>query len=239
MALAACKKNGDDNNPVIDTTSTTMVYSIGGVSDVKIASNGYKAELPLAIALTSGFAEKVTLSLSGLPDNVKHEFTTPAGLPTYKSTLTIRSHDAAPGTYPVTLSGATAANTKKNVNFNLVIDNPTDCTTTMAGNYTAGEHCSASTTVVVNVAATIDNMPNVMILDGIAPIPIAAKFNCGTGTLTLVENSFTDSNGFHSVFTGAGSFSEATKTIKLTIFNTADFQGGHSVTTSCIYTLAR
>jgi hypothetical protein len=239
LALAACKKNEYDNQ----TNPNAIAYTINGVSDVKISSNGGKGTLPLSVTLTSGTQETVALSLSGMPEKVTASFSAASGTPTYASVLTITSDNAKEGTYPITLTGTSASNVKKTVNFNLVIDKPTDCATPMAGNYTGTIQCGSSPSAT-SFSATVDgsklNVLYINNLSGAKQVP--ATLDCAKGTITLTETISTEPAGAYTrttKVTGSGTFIEAAHSMNLTVTVESSYTGLPPNTSTCNYTMIK
>jgi hypothetical protein len=247
IALSACKKNEyGNNNPNTPTNPNALVYSINGVSDVKIPTNGGKEELVLAIAMTSGTQEAVTLSLSGVPAKVKAEFSTTSGTPTFTSTLSITSDDAAQGTYPLTLTGTTASGAKKTVNFNLVIDKPEDCATPMAGSYHGTRTCNGSSTpdpTAFMAQVDASKMNTLLLTAGVlGPNPVPAVLDCGKGTVTLTETNSVVGSGPNSQtikVTGSGTFNAELHKMDITVVLVITYSGQQPNTTTCTYSMVK
>ena len=73
-------------------------------------NQGAAAAFSVSVGLVSGTAQLVNLTASGLPTGVTYSFTQPGGDPPFSSTLNIYTTvNTPPGTYPITITGSTAA----------------------------------------------------------------------------------------------------------------------------------
>jgi streptogramin lyase len=81
------------------------MINMTGTTNVTISQGG-SASFDLAVTLTSGTPESVSLNYSGLPPLATASFTVPSGLPTFHSELDIQtSADTPAGSYPITITG--------------------------------------------------------------------------------------------------------------------------------------
>lgn len=245
LAIGSCKKNEYDNNPNTNpnTNPNAISYTVNGVSDVKVPSNGGKGTLSLSIALVSGTQETVTLSLSGVPDKVNAEFSSASGTPAFTSTLTLTSNNAAQGTYPITLTGTSASNVKKTVNFNLIVEKPTDCAAAMVGNFTGTMSCGGAPSNTSFITTKHPSDLNTLLIEGLTGTPIPAVLDCGQGTLTLKETTYSQPYGpgtMDTKVTGSGTFVESAHTMTITVTRAITYSmGGSGGTTTCVYTMAK
>src|SRR5690606_8314032 len=115
-------------------------FNINGISDVKVPANGSNS-LALSVQYTSGVQENVTLGITGVPGKTTSEFSTTSGIPTFASTLSFTSNMEAEGIYPLTLTSTSVSGVKKEFNFNLIIDKPSDCSTSLLGTYQGSQQC--------------------------------------------------------------------------------------------------
>jgi len=75
-------------------------YSVTVMPSTQTIMLGNASTYVVVVSLGSGAGEPVSLSLSGLPTDIQHSFSTPSGIPTYSSTLTIdTSASTSPGNY--------------------------------------------------------------------------------------------------------------------------------------------
>lgn len=95
--LASCKR--DDKGP-------ENAFTIDGIKDVSFDSAGIHV-LNLSVAKVSGMAERVVLSVSGLPSGAMARISPSAGTPPFNATITFsQSGPTTPGIYPIHIKGS-------------------------------------------------------------------------------------------------------------------------------------
>lgn len=108
LALAAsfssCSKGGSDPSSGSSTRKTS--YKVNGLTDVSVQNNpdSNTSVTTLTITDTLKSAQKVSLSLEGLPNGCGGNLSITSGYPTYTTVLTIVDTNATPGVYPIKLN---------------------------------------------------------------------------------------------------------------------------------------
>lgn len=212
-AIFGCSKKEDSttSNNTVKPDSNAMAYVITGLTDINIGRTD-STTLALGITLTKGKQEKLTLSTSGLPTGVTGTFANPSGIPSFATTFTLKSNNAAGGTYPFKVIGTSASDSVKTYDLTLKINTPAGCVYELVGNYTSTYTCSSSGTQTSKVDSTgvkdqisITNVP-------FFPGTILANVNCTNKTLTIpsqVKMQFTIS--------GSGTFTSNSMNIQYTV----------------------
>lgn len=126
--VVACSKkddpNNNPNNPApVDTTAYD--YKLGTVPDVDL-SNGGTAIQSFDVTYLEGKAEKVTISVSGLPAGVTDSIAPAAGTPTYTAFIAYTASAATPGTYTVKVTTTGESGLLKEDTFSLSVANRKD-----------------------------------------------------------------------------------------------------------------
>ncbi len=113
LLFSACKKD-DPVNPVASQ------FVIEGIDQVNLSTSA-GSKLDLSISSSSGAAEAVSLSVTGLPTGVNAVFSPVSGTPPFDASVTFsRTSTAIPGTYPIKVVGTSASFTKS-YDLNLVV----------------------------------------------------------------------------------------------------------------------
>jgi len=114
LLFMACKKGGDDN--------PLNQFEITGVHDMNFGTTGGNI-LALSIEQTSGTAEQITLSVTGLPAGIQAAITPASGTPDFSSTVTFTMNGSVTaGTYPVKIVGSNAsASFSKSYDLNIIV----------------------------------------------------------------------------------------------------------------------
>jgi len=84
------------------TANTSQVSSCGAAG----------AAFPIDVLAFGGFSDQVALSLSGQPNGLGHSFTPATAVAPFQSNLALTTTGVAAGTYPLTVSGVSGANTR-------------------------------------------------------------------------------------------------------------------------------
>lgn len=103
----------------VDTSLT-----ISGISDIRTTVWGQNM-LNLTVTRNSGLEQKVTMSVTGLPENAKAEFTAISGYTTFNTYLQINTVFTKPGIYPLVITSSSETGKTKDYNVNLIVDTPT------------------------------------------------------------------------------------------------------------------
>lgn len=110
-----------DNTPLPTDTSLT----IAGISDIRTTSWS-TFTLPLTVSRNIGLEQKVTMTISGLPANVKAKWSAISGYTTFNTNLELDVMFATPGTYPLVINSKTDKGKSMDYTVNLIIDTFTD-----------------------------------------------------------------------------------------------------------------
>lgn len=82
-------------------------FSISASPPTRKVTAGEVESYTIVVSLVSGEAKPVSLTLAGLPSEVKHSFNPPSSNPTFQSTLeVVTGKNAKPGTYTLTLTAS-------------------------------------------------------------------------------------------------------------------------------------
>lgn len=152
--LSACSKS-DNSNPGTTTNTggnnttsqpdSSMQYIVNGLTDITINPTD-STYLALGVNLEKGTQEKVTLSVTGLPQNVSAGFSAPSGIPSFGTIITIKSQKATPGSYPIKFTGTTASGKVKSYDLNLKVNEQPvkpgyECIKDIVGKYQMTSNC--------------------------------------------------------------------------------------------------
>lgn len=132
VGFTACKKKENVIPPVVNDTTTVnpqpaldTSITISGITDIHVDMYGFNS-LPLTISRNSGLEEKVTLSITGMPQEIESEFAPSSGYASFTTRLETKAYFAKSGTYPVQITSTRESSGKtKTYNVNIVIDTPT------------------------------------------------------------------------------------------------------------------
>lgn len=137
FTFSACKKK---ESTILPSPETDTVYVKPAIrTDSSIAIDGIKEirttswdeyTLPLTIQRIHGLERRVSMSVSGLPEHVKAEFSSTSGYTTFNTNLLLNIMFVTPGTYPLTITGSTDQG-KMDYTVNFVVDSLTtdECNT--------------------------------------------------------------------------------------------------------------
>lgn len=186
ILLGSCSKSDNKTTTPASTTPVdvdSMRYSVNGLTDVSIKRTD-SVVLALGIVHNGGRQEKLDLAILGLPENVFATFQTTSGIPSYATTLTLKSSKALSGDYPIKIAARTASNTVKEFEIKLNIKKANEsCAENMAGTYTYYDCASKS-----NADCKVKAMgPNKIELNGLPGIynTVEADVDCIDETLNI------------------------------------------------------
>lgn len=144
IVITSCKREKQDiTSPLSPLDSarlfTDTSYIISGVNDLKMPSYGIDS-LNLSAHHTDGIQRRVKLSLSGLPENARSNFTTQSGYTPFNTQINMKMKFVKPGTYPLTLTAVPDIGNTKTFNVNLRVEEmeQNDCDALFAYNQLAG-----------------------------------------------------------------------------------------------------
>jgi hypothetical protein len=112
LAFSACKTKPDTNNvtPNNDTPGnnpeqTDSSYIVSGLTDINIGLYRDSAIMIIGVQHISGQQQKVSFSVSGMPDGITATLTPESGIPPFATTARFLSSYAKAGTYPIKFTG--------------------------------------------------------------------------------------------------------------------------------------
>ncbi|PZF72489.1 hypothetical protein [Taibaiella soli] len=124
IGLFSCTKSGTDTTSGTGANTNKTSYKVNGVVDVSIQNNpdSNTSVTTLTITDTLKSAQKITLSLDGLPNGVTGTLSNTSGYPTYTSVLTfVDASNATPGVYPIKLNCEGSISGKASYTINLTV----------------------------------------------------------------------------------------------------------------------
>ncbi|PZF72490.1 hypothetical protein [Taibaiella soli] len=123
IGLFSCTKSGTDTTSGTGANTNKTSYKVNGVVDVSIQNNpdSNTSVTTLTITDTLKSAQKITLSLDGLPNGVSGSLSNTSGYPTYSTVLTFVDTNATPGVYPVKLNCEGSVSGKTTYTIDLTI----------------------------------------------------------------------------------------------------------------------
>lgn len=219
--FSSCGKDDEDNPPVVPASSFDFIIS--GVSDVNVNRNK-SVTLPLSVELKSGNQEAVTLSVSGLPQNVRDSFYAQSGTPTFGTALTLIANGAPIGSSEITLNAKSASGVTKDYKFKLNVTGAADCRDDIVGLYTVTNNCQSGLTQVF-----ISKNPATSNTIFIELFPLVrdrteVTVDCSDQKLSVVNDKFSmvthpGSGAVSFTLNATGSFSGNTFTLNYTLNN--------------------
>lgn len=105
MASLSCRKSEPDLEPYYEPTYGNLKYLIQGVKDVSMERIG-SANVNIYINRQEGKIENVMLTAINLPQGLSVTFTPNISLPSFNSTMTVKSTRVKEGTYEITVRGS-------------------------------------------------------------------------------------------------------------------------------------
>ncbi len=229
FAYTSCSKS--DNPPksnVNNTTdSTAMKYIINGITDHTMSWTD-SLIMPLAIGYAGGNQEKLTLSVSGLPQGATANFDVSSGIPAFASILTLRTNNTPGGVYDVKVISTTERDSVKTYGMKLTVNGePAPCA--KAGNYENVQTNMQNTSDVqtVDVTAELTAEKNHLLLknciysdmeDGInwKSYDVEVILDCGNNTLQVVPKRVFDNSPYDMEGDGTFSDNKLDFTVKIT-----------------------
>lgn len=108
-----------DTNKPVDTSLT-----IAGIKDIRTTSWS-EVSIPLIVSRNNGLEQKVTMTVNGVPANIKAEFSSVTGYTTFNTNLMLEIGFIAPGTYDLKIMSVSDNGKTKDYTIQLVIDSMT------------------------------------------------------------------------------------------------------------------
>lgn len=135
LTFTACEKKKSSILPppevdtvYIDTTTVKPVdtsLTIAGISDIR-TTPWSEVVMPITVMRNIGSEQKVSMSISGVPANVKAKFSSVTGYTTFNTNLMLDVRFAAPGTYEMKIVSVSETGKTKDYIVHLVIDSMTN-----------------------------------------------------------------------------------------------------------------
>lgn len=111
-----------DTNMHMLPIDTSIVIS--GLSDMNTTPWG-QFTLPLSIIRTTGPQQLLTMTITGLPNNTRHEWSSESGYPSFNTDLHLDMQFVKAGSYPLKISGRMENGRSKNYDVTLLVDSMT------------------------------------------------------------------------------------------------------------------
>lgn len=105
VALFGCRKSEPDLEPYYEPTYGDLKYLIQGVKDVSMERIG-QANVNIFINRQEGKIENVMLTAINLPEGMSVSFAPNISLPSFNSTMTVKSTRVKVGVYEITVRGS-------------------------------------------------------------------------------------------------------------------------------------
>ena len=240
ITFGACTKKESTKLPppvtdtvYVDTHSHSMPIDtsvvIAGISDL-LGINWDEVSLDLSVMRTKGLEQKVSMMVSGLPENAKAKWSAASGYTTFNTSLMLDLMFVKSGTYPLTIASTTESGKTKDYTVNLVVDSMTkrECNNALLSNasgslsttdpaidsvvytFTTLQNDFNNTQLSLrNVVLSFDMMPtkNFLSYSATSNYHVKVNINCEDGTLTIPEQEVTGrsmSGGNTEMFTISG-----------------------------------
>ncbi len=233
ITFGACTKKESTKLPppvidtvYVDTHSHNMPIDtsviIAGISDLR-SVNWDEVSLDLSVMRTKGLEQKVSMMVSGLPENANAKWSAVSGYTTFNTSLMLDMMFVKSGTYPLTIASTTESGKTKDYTVNLVVDSMTtrECNNALLN--TAGGGSLSTTDPAIdsvvymftnlqndfnnsqlslrNVVLSFDMMPtkNFLSYSSISSYHVKIDVNCEDGTLTIPEQEITGRSSSGSI----------------------------------------
>jgi hypothetical protein len=105
IAIASCKKGGDDFEPPV-VTPDKFAFKVDGVRDTSLERSG-EVRLNLNVRLLSGKTEVITLGAADLPKGMKVTYSKAIGEPPFITQMVITTDRVLEGSYPIYVTDTT------------------------------------------------------------------------------------------------------------------------------------
>jgi hypothetical protein len=189
--------------------------------------------MPVLVKYLTGYSEdSVTITLKGLPADIKLAKESFTQVPTYRADFVFTTTNAAHATYPLTLTASAPGTTTKTYTFNLTVTSA-DCASNLWGNLAGSNACTARnyTYVATGVPTGTVNELNITNFGGYGSnTNTRVLLNCNEDSLIIPSQNI----GNGTTLSGTGTFNGNSMTIYYTASNTP---GGFPE--SCNVTLTR
>jgi hypothetical protein len=220
--------------PNCGTTPPPNEFSISASPSTVTVTRGNSGTSTISTAVTSGSAQTVSLSASGVPSGATATFNPTSVTAGASSTLTLNSGTAAAGTYSITVTGTgTSATHSTAVTFVVNAPPPPNDFSISVSPTSLTLAQGANGTATVSTATTSGSAQTVTLSVSGVPTGASASFSPTTvtsgGSSTLTVNAGTAAAGTYTL-TIAGTGSSATHSTTLSLTVTSSGGGGGGIT---------
>ncbi len=219
------------------TTKVPVSYTVESLQntplgDIYIPDSGTYT-LPVLVKYMTGYHEdKVTVSIKGLPADIKVAEDSFSEVPTYRANFVLNTSHAVHATYPITVTASAPGTKSKIQTFNITVIEA-DCASTLWGNFNGTNQCTSRTYAytATGIATGVANTLAIKNLGGYGPTTLTqVTLNCAHDSLFIPMQNI--GNGTN--LSGYGTFTPNSMTIYYTATTTP---GGFPET--CNVTLTR
>ncbi|MCP2350421.1 M4 family metallopeptidase [Nonomuraea roseoviolacea] len=235
-AIAVAAASGE---PACGTPGNDFSLSVNPASGS--AQPGQQVTTTVSTQTTSGSAQTVNLSATGLPSGVTASFNPSSVTSGNSSTLTLSvSSSAAQGSYRITVNGA--GTTTHSAVYTLQVGSTQTRDFSISANPASGTvQAGSSATTTIATQTTAGNAQAVNLSASGLPTGATATFNPasvtsgGSSTLTIATAPTTPAGSYNVTVTGTGETATHTATYALTVQGTS---GGRTFTNDTNYTIS-
>lgn len=188
------------------------------VKDFDIPNTG-TIDMPILVKFLSGYAyDAVRVNLVGLPFDIKTTPDTFNQVPTYTAHFLLKTQNARPGVYPVSIVAKAPGSEAKTYPFKITVVR-VDCSSDLYGDFDCSNACTARNytyTASAQGTATANSMA-VSNFGGYGPATSTfIQLDCKTGTLSIPQQNI----GNNTNLSGSGTFTSTSMTITYTASTT-------------------
>src|SRR5207247_1048112 len=221
------------NVSALSTSAAVMTpvpddFSISASPSSVTVVQGQSVSSTVSTAVTSGNAQTMTLSASGLPAGATASFNPSTVTAGGSSTLTIGTTSSTPaGSYTVTVTG-TGASATHSTSVSLTVTVPDDFSISPSPTSVTGVQ-GQRVTSTVSTAVTSGNAQTMPLSASCLPVPYTAPFRPstvtagGSSTLTIGTTSSTPAGSYTLTVTGTGASATHSTSVSLTVTMPDDF----------------
>jgi hypothetical protein len=216
------------NDCIVTRNTGANDFSIAASPSSATVTAGGSATSTITTTVTSGAAQTVSLSASGLPAGASATFNPTSVNSGGSSTLTLSTASSTPaGTYPITVTGAGTSATHT-TSVSLTVNAPAANDFSIAASPSSATVTAGSpATSTISTAVTSGSAQSVSLSASGLPTGATASFNPtsvnsgGSSTLTVGTSTMTPSGTYAVTVTGTGASATHTTTFTLTVNGSA------------------
>jgi uncharacterized membrane protein len=205
------------------TAPTTNDFSIGASPSSVSVVQGFSGATTISTVLTSGSAQSMSLSASGLPTGASANFKPASVTAGDSSAMEIITGSATPGTYPITVTGTgTSATHSTTVTLTVTAAASSDFSLSASPN-TVTVAVGAGGSSTISTAVTSGSAQSVSLSASGQPAGTTVSFNPaavtagGSSTMTISVGSVTAPGSYPITVTGTGTSATHSTTVTLTV----------------------